>query len=88
MAPALLIGHSLGGAAVIRAAGQIDSVRAVVTLGAPHDPEHVTHNFADALPEIAEKGVAPVDLGGREFCISQAFVEDVRGESWTPPCTR
>lgn len=80
MAPALLIGHSLGGAAVIRAAGRIDSVKAVVTLGAPHDPEHVTHNFADALPEIAAKGVAPVDLGGREFCISQAFVEDVRGE--------
>jgi len=80
MAPALLIGHSLGGAAVIRAAGRIDSVKAVVTLGAPHDPEHVTHNFADALPEIAEKGVAPVNLGGREFCISHAFVEDVRGE--------
>ncbi|GAA6201163.1 alpha/beta fold hydrolase [Aquicoccus sp. SU-CL01552] len=80
MAPALLIGHSLGGAAVIRAAGRIDSVKAVVTLGAPHDPEHVTHNFADALPEIAAKGVAPVDLGGREFCISHAFVEDVRGE--------
>jgi len=80
MAPALLIGHSLGGAAVIRAAGRIDSVKAVVTLGAPHDPEHVTHNFADALPEIAEKGVAPVNLGGRAFCISQAFVEDVRGE--------
>ena len=80
MAPALLIGHSLGGAAVIRAAGRIPSVKAVVTLGAPHDPEHVTHNFTDALPEIAEKGVAPVDLGGREFCISQAFIEDVRGE--------
>ncbi|TDK51280.1 bifunctional alpha/beta hydrolase/OsmC family protein [Antarcticimicrobium luteum] len=80
MAPALLIGHSLGGAAAIRAAGRIDSVRAVVTLGAPHDPEHVTHHFADALPEIAENGVAQVDLGGRAFCISRAFVEDVQGE--------
>ncbi len=80
MAPALLIGHSLGGAAVIRAAGDIGSVRAVVTLGAPHDPEHVTHHFADALPEIAAKGVAPVELGGRAFCISQAFIEDVQGE--------
>lgn len=80
MAPALLIGHSLGGAAAIRAAGRIDSVKAVVTLGAPHDPGHITRHFSDALPEIAEKGVAPVDLGGREFCISRAFVEDVQGE--------
>lgn len=80
MAPGLLIGHSLGGAAAIRAANRIASVKAVVTLGAPHDPGHITHHFADALPEIAAKGVAPVDLGGRSFCISQAFVEDVQGE--------
>jgi putative redox protein len=79
MAPSLLIGHSLGGAAVIRAANHIDSVRAVATLGAPHDPGHVTHNFSDALPEIAKHGIAEVDLGGRRFCIGQAFVEDVRG---------
>ncbi|TDE40263.1 bifunctional alpha/beta hydrolase/OsmC family protein [Antarcticimicrobium sediminis] len=79
MAPALLIGHSLGGAAVISAANQIASVRAVVTLGAPHDPAHITENFAHALPEIAAKGVASVDLGGRAFCISRAFVEDVQG---------
>lgn len=81
MAPGLLIGHSLGGAAVIRAAEGIASLRAVVTLGAPHDPEHVTHNFADALPRIAENGMAQVDLGGRAFCISQAFVEDVQAEA-------
>lgn len=78
MPPSLLIGHSLGGAAVIRAAGRIDSVRAVVTLGAPHDPSHVTHHFADALPQIAEQGVAKVDLGGREFCIGRAFVQDIK----------
>lgn len=79
MAPHLLIGHSLGGAAVIRAAGSIASVKAVVTLGAPHDPEHVTRNFAEALQRIDRDGVAEVDLGGRKFCISRAFVEDVRG---------
>ena len=52
MAPAMLIGHSLGGAAVLKAAGQIDSVKAVVTIGAPFDPGHVTHNFGDALTRI------------------------------------
>ena len=67
MAPSLLIGHSLGGAAAIRAANRIDSVRAVVTLGAPHDPEHITRHFAEALPEIEAKGVAPVELGGRRL---------------------
>lgn len=81
MAPSMLVGHSLGGAAVIRAAGRIDSVRAVVTLGAPHDPGHVTQNFADALTAIAEHGTAKVDLGGREFCIGHKFVQDVRAEA-------
>lgn len=77
MAPEILIGHSLGGAAVLRAAAQIPSARAVATIGAPADPGHVTHNFAEALPEIAEKGVAEVMLGGRPLRIGQGFVEDV-----------
>ena len=77
MAPDLLIGHSLGGAAVLRAARGLDSVRAVVTLGAPFDPGHVTHNFADALDTIRAEGQAQVDLGGRPFTISQRFVDDV-----------
>ncbi len=76
MAPGLMIGHSLGGAAVLRAAGALESVRAVVTLGAPFDPGHVTHNFHDALPEIAARGAAEVILGGRPFRIGQDFVED------------
>lgn len=79
MAPSILIGHSLGGAAVLKAAGQVTGIRAVVTLGAPSDPEHVTHNFADALPEIHETGRAKVNLGGRPFTISREFVEDVSG---------
>lgn len=77
MAPSLLIGHSLGGAAVIKAASEMDNIKAVVTLGAPADPEHVTHNFSDALPTILAEGHARVSLGGREFTIGKDFVEDV-----------
>ncbi len=84
MAPSLLIGHSLGGAAILRVAGQIPSAKAVVTIGAPFDPEHVTHIFAGALEEIAQKGEAEVDLGGRPFSIRQSFVDDLRAEALTP----
>jgi putative redox protein len=83
MAPDLLIGHSLGGAAVLRAAGRIPSARAVVTLGAPFDPAHVTHNFEHALDRIARDGQAEVDLGGRPVSIGQGFVEDVGGARLT-----
>ncbi|WP_425044281.1 alpha/beta fold hydrolase [Primorskyibacter sp. S87] len=77
MAPQLLIGHSLGGAAVLRARAEIPSVRAVATLGAPADPSHVTHHFTDALPRIEAEGAAEVCLGGRPFTISREFVEDI-----------
>lgn len=76
-APGLLIGHSLGGAAVLRAAAQIDSAKAVVTLGAPYDPAHVLHNFGTSLTEIEENGAAEVSLGGRPFTIRNGFVKDV-----------
>lgn len=76
MPPSMLIGHSLGGAAVIKAAGMLDGIKAVATIGAPFDPAHVTHHFADALPEIAENGSALVSLGGRPFTIGQAFIND------------
>lgn len=84
MAPAMLIGHSLGGAAVLKARAEIGSVKAVVTLGAPFDPEHVTHNFQDALPEILDKGEAEVSLGGRPFRIRRDFVEDVAAAKLKP----
>lgn len=77
MAPSLLIGHSLGGAAVLKAAGQIDSVKAVVTIGAPFDPEHVTHNFGPVLDQIKSDGEAEVLLAGRPFNIGRDFVHDV-----------
>ena len=77
MSPSLIIGHSLGGAAVLKAAPMMDSIKAVVTIGAPFDPEHVTHNFANAIPQILDQGVAEVSLGGRPFRIGKNFVEDV-----------
>ncbi|RMA42051.1 bifunctional alpha/beta hydrolase/OsmC family protein [Rhodophyticola porphyridii] len=88
MAPALLIGHSLGGAAVLRGAGRIDSVKAVATIGAPFDPGHVTHNFGDALDRIAADGVGEVNLGGRPVRIGQHFVEDVKAENIAPAISK
>ncbi|MEL6808756.1 MAG: alpha/beta fold hydrolase [Pseudomonadota bacterium] len=88
MPPSLMIGHSLGGAAVLKATAKLPQIKAVATLGAPFDPGHVTHNFADALPEIAAKGEAEVSLGGRPFRIGQAFVEDVAGEALAPSIAR
>lgn len=84
MAPSLLIGHSLGGAAVLRVARRLASVRAVATIGAPFDPNHVTHNFEGALDEIAANGAAEVTLGGRPIRIGQDFVEDVKAEALAP----
>ncbi len=84
MAPALLIGHSLGGAAVLRAREGIPSVKAVVTLGAPADPGHVSHHFEQALPEIEQEGSAEVSLGGRPFRIGKAFVDDISEAALTP----
>ncbi|MEL7461672.1 MAG: bifunctional alpha/beta hydrolase/OsmC family protein [Pseudomonadota bacterium] len=84
LAPSLMIGHSLGGAAVLKAAPDIDSVKAVVTLGAPYDPGHVTHNFAGALEDITAEGQAEVHLGGRPFTIGKGFVDDVTSTALTP----
>ncbi|SMX32249.1 bifunctional alpha/beta hydrolase/OsmC family protein [Octadecabacter ascidiaceicola] len=88
MAPSLLIGHSLGGAAVLKAASELDNINAVVTIGAPFDPEHVTHNFAHALPQIMRDGVAEVSLGGRPFRISNDFLEDVAKGELTPAISK
>ncbi|MEQ9041684.1 MAG: bifunctional alpha/beta hydrolase/OsmC family protein [Silicimonas sp.] len=78
-APDLLIGHSLGGAAVLKAAEQIGCAKAVVTMGAPFDPGHVTNNFGDALRRIKDEGKATVSLAGRSFTIGRDFIEDVDG---------
>jgi uncharacterized OsmC-like protein/fermentation-respiration switch protein FrsA (DUF1100 family) len=76
-APAILIGHSLGGAAVLAAAGEIAEARAVATIAAPRDPTHVTGLFKDRLDEIAAKGEVEATLAGRQFRISRAFVDDL-----------
>ncbi len=76
-APSLLIGHSLGGAAVIFAAKRIASVKAVATIGAPSNPVHVKHLLRSGLPEIEATGEAVVNLSGRDFKIKKQFLEDL-----------
>lgn len=83
-APQLLIGHSLGGAAVLRAAGDMPSVKAVVTIGAPSDPSHVLKNFEGVLEEIRERGAAEVKLADRSFTIGKSLVDDVASSDLLP----
>ena len=78
--PALLIGHSLGGAAVLAAAAQIAESVGVVTLGAPFDADHVEHNFMGHVPEIEREGEAVAHLGGRQFTIRRQFLDDLRSQ--------
>lgn len=80
-APTLIIGHSLGGAAVIRAAAQLPSIEAVATIGAPYAPDHVLHIFEDDLETIEEKGQAEVNIGGRPFTVKKQFIDDLRETS-------
>jgi putative redox protein len=76
-APKLMIGHSLGGAAVLAAAGQVPEALAVATIGAPAEPAHVQHLFRQARPEIEAAGEAEVLLAGRPFRIKKQFLEDI-----------
>ena len=80
-APSLLVGHSLGGAAVLAAAGEIEEAKAVVTIGAPADPGHVSHLFESSRSEIEAKGSAVVNLAGRQFEIKKQFLEDIAAQS-------
>jgi uncharacterized OsmC-like protein/alpha/beta superfamily hydrolase len=82
-APAILIGHSLGGAAILAAAGEVPEAKAVATIGAPADADHVIHNFGAHLDEIEKEGVADVKLAGRPFTIKQEFVDDLRSHTVT-----
>lgn len=76
-APQLLMGHSLGGAASLKAATQLRDLRAVATLGAPFDPAHAVLHFADRIKDVDEQGAVTVVLGGRDIVISRAFLEDL-----------
>ena len=79
-APKILIGHSLGGAAILSAAPQVPEANAVVTIGAPADPSHVQHLFQEARPEIEAQGEAEVLLSGRTFRIKKQFLEDIENQ--------
>lgn len=81
MSPSLLIGHSLGGAAIIKAASLLPDTKAVVTIGAPADPAHVIESFREDLPRIRAEGSAEVSLGGRSFRVSEDFIEDVNASN-------
>lgn len=76
-APRILVGHSLGGAAVLQAAHRIERAEAVATIAAPYDPEHVTRHLEDALEEIKSSGEARITLAGRTFTIRKQFLEDL-----------
>ncbi len=80
--PSLLIGHSLGGAAVLAGAPQVPDALAVVTIGAPASAAHVTQNFAVNLTDIVEKGTAEVTLAGRTFTITKQFLDDLTGQNY------
>ncbi|MBU2527172.1 MAG: alpha/beta fold hydrolase [Bacteroidetes bacterium] len=78
--PKIIIGHSLGGAAAVFAASQIDAIEAVVTIGAPADPVHVGHLFESCMETINTKGQAKVDIAGRKFIIKKQFLDDLESK--------
>ncbi|MEL4307010.1 bifunctional alpha/beta hydrolase/OsmC family protein [Joostella sp. CR20] len=75
-APSLLIGHSLGGAAVLAAASKLDNIKAIATIGAPATVSHVKHLFSHQISDIENKGNIEVNIGGRPFNIDNEFVQD------------
>ncbi|MEV4596166.1 alpha/beta fold hydrolase [Amycolatopsis sp. NPDC049253] len=79
-APQLLVGHSLGGAAVLAARHAVPEVRAVATIAAPADPQHVAKLLGDRREEIERLGEAEVVLAGRKFCIKKQFLDDIAAQ--------
>ncbi len=80
-APLLLVGHSLGGAAVLMAASQIPEAKAVCTIGAPCSPDHVQHLFDGHIETIHQEGESTVTLAGRQFCIQRQFLQDIADQT-------
>lgn len=76
-APSILVGHSLGGTAVLQAASGIPSAVAVATIGSPADPAHVEHLFGEARDELETSGQADVNIGGRPFTVKKQFLDDL-----------
>ena len=79
--PEILIGHSLGGTAILAAAGEITDSRCVVTIGSPFDPAHVIHHFKDEIPRIKAEKIAEIQIMGRPFKVSYDFIEDIQGQN-------
>ena len=79
--PTMIVGHSLGGAAVILAASQFDKIKAVVTIGSPSAPQHVKNLLQSGIDEIKEKGIADVSIGGRPFKIKKEFIDDLDNQN-------
>lgn len=79
-APRILVGHSLGGAAVLAAAARIEEVEAVTTLAAPADPEHVAHLLQSDAETIEREGVAEIKIAGRTFTLRKQFLDDIRAQ--------
>jgi uncharacterized OsmC-like protein/alpha/beta superfamily hydrolase len=82
-APSILIGHSLGGAAMLAAAHRVPEARAVVTINAPSDPGHVAGLFVDRSGAIGEQDEVEVTLGGRQFHVRRAFLDDIAHQNLT-----
>ena len=76
-APSVMIGHSFGGTAMLKASHDVPECKAVATIGSPCSPGHIIHQFANQLEEIEEEGEAKVMLSGRPFVIKDQFIEDV-----------
>lgn len=75
--PRLLVGHSLGGAAIVAASAHLDAIQALVTIGAPFDPGHIRHLLKEKEEEIRENGKATVEIAGRQFSIKEQFIKDI-----------
>ena len=80
-APRILLGHSLGGTAVLQAAKDVPAAVAVATIGSPAEPAHVAHLLAGSRDELDASGVAEVQLGGRPFTIKRQFLDDIEAHS-------
>lgn len=83
VSPKIIIGHSLGGAAAIFASKEIESIKAIVTIGAPSNPSHVEHLFEDYLDDIELEGEATFEISGRQFTIKKHFLEDLSSKNMT-----
>lgn len=79
-APCVLIGHSFGGTAALKAADEIPECKAVATIGSPCDTTHIVHQFADQIEEIEMDGQAQVMLAGRPFIIKEQFLDDIENQ--------